>query len=192
DPSTSVGLILVSRVHEGSHMLTVTQLARKYHISRTTVLYYEREGLLSPRSRSENGYRWYGDDEAVRLEAIMAYRSYGVPIRDIASLLDRTEDMEQERILRNQFAALEEEIQKLRQQQKAIVMLLEQPTLLEQQMVNKERWVEIMKAAGFDEQAMYNWHRQFEKMEPEAHQEFLESLSIDKKEIEDIRAWSKK
>ena len=59
-------------------------------------------------------------------------------------------------------------------------------------MVNKDRWVEIMKAAGFDEEAMHNWHKQFEKMEPEAHQEFLESLNIDEEEIAQIRAKYKK
>ena len=173
-------------------MLTVSQLARKYQLSRTTILYYEREGLLSPRNRSENGYRWYGDDEIKRLESIIAYRSYGVPIKDIASLLDRNEGVEHERILRNRFASLEQEIQTLRQQQKAIVMLLETPTLSEQQMVNKDRWTEIMRAAGFDDKAMHNWHKQFEKMEPEAHQEFLESLNIDKDEIVQIRDWSRK
>ena len=117
-----------------------------------------------------------------------------MPIKDIASLLNRNEGVEHERILRNRFASLEREIQTLRQQQKAIVMLLETPTLStveEQQMVNKDRWTEIMKAAGFDDKAMHNWHRQFEKMEPEAHQEFLESLNIDKDEIVEIRAWSK-
>ena len=144
-----------------------------------------------PHSRSRNGYRWYGDDEQKKLEAILAYRSYGVPIREIASMLNRDTEMEQERVLRKQFASLEQEIQKLRQQQKAIVLLLEHPTLMEQQMVNKERWVEIMKAAGFDEETMKNWHKQFEKMEPEAHQEFLESLSIDQEEIKQIRVWSR-
>ncbi|WP_211827188.1 MerR family transcriptional regulator [Kistimonas asteriae] len=172
-------------------MLTVTQLARKYDISRTTLLYYERAGLLRPRQRSENGYRWYGEEEIKRLEAIIAYRSFGVPIRNIASLLNREDDLSQERLLRDQFTALEKEIQTLRQQQKAIVILLEQPDLLEQTMVNKERWVEIMQAAGFSEDDMKNWHQQFEKMEPDAHQEFLESLKIDNDEIADIRAWSK-
>ena len=172
-------------------MLTVTQLARKYAISRTTILYYERAGLLWPHSRSENGYRWYGDDESKRLETIIAYRSFGVPIKNIASLLERTDHLSQEPILRDQFRSLEREIQILRQQQKAIVMLLQQPELMEQNMVNKDRWVEIMKAAGFNEQDMKNWHAQFEKMEPEAHQEFLESLSIDSDEVTKIRAWSK-
>lgn len=93
--------------------------------------------------------------------------------------------------MRDQFNALENEIQRLRQQQKAIVILLEQPRLLEQNMVTKERWVDIMVAAGMNEEDMMNWHKQFEKMVPDAHQEFLESLNIDEKEIIKIRTWSK-
>jgi len=59
-------------------------------------------------------------------------------------------------------------------------------------MINKERWVEIMRAAGLNEKDMRNWHIQFEKMEPEAHQEFLESLGINAAEIQKIREWSRK
>jgi len=59
-------------------------------------------------------------------------------------------------------------------------------------MINKERWVEIMRAAGLSDQDMHNWHTQFEKMEPEAHQEFLESLRIEVAEIRKIREWSRK
>ncbi len=191
DPSISAGLIIASRWTREHTMLTVTQMAKHHNISRTTILYYERAGLLLPAYRSDNGYRWYGDKESKRLEAIMAYRSFGIPITDIMPLLDHQDDMTQESILRNQFNALENEIQRLRQQQNAIVMLLKQPTLLEQNMVTKARWVEIMKAAGLNEQDMQNWHKQFEKMEPDAHQEFLESLSIDAEEISEIRAWSK-
>ncbi len=172
-------------------MLTVSQLAKHFHISRTTVLYYERVGLLLPSSRSENGYRWYDDNQVKRLESILAYRAFGMPVSQIGLLLDRKDDRAQEQILLDQFHSLEREIQRLRQQQKAIVMLLKQPTILEQPMVNKERWVEIMKAAGLSEQDMKNWHKQFEKMEPDAHQEFLESLSIDKDEVEKIRSWSR-
>lgn len=54
-------------------------------------------------------------------------------------------------------------------------------------MVNKQRWVEIMKAAGLSEADMHNWHREFERLEPDAHQEFLESLGIDAGEIHKIR-----
>ena len=59
-------------------------------------------------------------------------------------------------------------------------------------MINKERWVDIMRAAGLNDEDMHSWHIQFEKMEPDAHQEFLESLGIKPAEITKIREWSGK
>jgi hypothetical protein len=38
---------------------------------------------------------------------------------------------------------------------------------------------------------MWNFHRQFERMEPEAHEEFLQSLGIEAAEISQIRATSR-
>lgn len=172
-------------------MITISQLAKRFGLSRTSILYYEREGLLLPASRSENGYRWYGDKEISRLEMILAYRSFGLPVAKLEPILDREGEASQEHILRDQFNALEQEIQRLRLQQKAIVQFLEAPELLEEQGIDKDRWTGIMQAAGLSEDDMLNWHSQFEVMEPQAHQEFLESLSIDAKEIEEIRAWSK-
>jgi DNA-binding transcriptional MerR regulator len=169
-------------------MFTVTQLARKFSISRATILYYEREGLLMPASRSDNGYRWYGDSEIERLEAIVSYRSCGIPVANIGDLLDRKEGMSQFQILRDHLNELGKEINLLKKQQKAIVSLLQEPKLLEENMVTKERWVEIMKAAGFDEDAMRTWHQKFEEMEPDEHQKFLESLGIHAEEIEQIRS----
>jgi len=58
-------------------------------------------------------------------------------------------------------------------------------------MVTKDRWVEIMRAAGLSDDDMHNWHRQFERLEPGAHQEFLESLGIPSDEIQRIRQHSK-
>ena len=172
-------------------MLTVSQLAKQFGISRTSVLYYERVGLLVPASRSENGYRWYGCKEIHRLESILNYRSFGLPVEKLRPLMDREEEGTQEQILQDHFRHLENEIKKFRLQQSAIVKLLENSKLLEQNMVTKERWVEIMKSSGLTDHDMQNWHQQFEAMEPEAHQEFLESLGIQSDEIIRIRNWSK-
>ena len=57
--------------------------------------------------------------------------------------------------------------------------------------MNKEKWVSIMKAAGFAEPDMRKWHQEFERAAPEDHQEFLEYLKIPKAEIERIRIWSR-
>ena len=169
-------------------MLTVSQIAKQFRVSRTTILYYEKVGLLEPAFRSENGYRWYGEKEIALLGAITSYRSYGLPVASIRSLLNRT-GMSQTQILKDHFNELEGEIQNLRSQQKAIVVLLQAPSLLEENIVNKERWVEIMAAAGLTELDMVKWHQKFEEMEPEAHQKFLETLGITDDEIIRIRAF---
>ncbi|WP_038879953.1 MerR family transcriptional regulator [Vibrio jasicida] len=168
-------------------MLTVTQLARECRLSRTTILYYEREGLLAPAHRSENGYRWYGEKEMQRLKTISSYRSYGLPISSIRTLLAQ-KGKSQAEILKDHFSELEREIQNLRAQQKAIVVLLQEPQLIEDNIVTKERWVQIMQAAGFSENDMVTWHQKFEEMEPAEHQKFLESLGIEQDEIVRIRA----
>ncbi|CAH1537938.1 MerR family transcriptional regulator [Vibrio owensii] len=168
-------------------MLTVTQLARECGLSRTTILYYEREGLLAPAHRSENGYRWYGEKEMQRLKTISSYRSYGLPISSIRTLLAQ-KGKSQAEILKDHFNELEREIQNLRAQQKAIVVLLQEPQLIEDNIVTKERWVQIMQAAGFSENDMVIWHQKFEEMEPAEHQKFLESLGIEQDEIVRIRA----
>ena len=168
-------------------MLTVTQIAKQFGVSRTTILYYEKEQLLIPAYRSENGYRWYGEKEIKRLEAITSYRSYGLSVSSIRALLNRDGES-QSQILKDHFNELEREIQNLRAQQKAVVVLLQEPSLLEDNIVNKQRWVEIMVAAGFTENDMVKWHQKFEQLEPLEHQKFLESLGIPNEEIVKIRA----
>jgi hypothetical protein len=54
-------------------------------------------------------------------------------------------------------------------------------------MMSKDKWVGIMKAAGFSEQQMHRWHSEFEKGAPAEHQEFLEFRHIAPDEIARIR-----
>ena len=57
-------------------------------------------------------------------------------------------------------------------------------------MVTKQKWVEIMRAAGFSEEQKHRWHREFERAAPAEHQEFLEFLHIPPGEVKQIREWS--
>ena len=59
-------------------------------------------------------------------------------------------------------------------------------------MVTKQRWVDIMKAAGFSDDDMHRWHAEFEKSAPQEHQEFLEFLHIPEDEVKTIREFSQK
>lgn len=166
---------------------SISLFSKRFGLSRSTLLYYERIGLLMPCSRSEKGYRYYGEKAERRLSNILSYRAYGIELGKIANLLESQNKDQQKQVLQEQFNALEVEVQHLRLQQKAIVMALEQTDFMPQATLDKNRWVAIMKAAGFDENKMSQWHQKFEKMEPEAHQNFLKSLQIDDDEIALIR-----
>ncbi|MEC8427854.1 MAG: MerR family transcriptional regulator, partial [Pseudomonadota bacterium] len=78
----------------------------------------------------------------------------------------------------------------LRLQQKAIVQFMEAPEL-DKPMMTIESWSELMRASGMDDDDMRNWHKNFEAMEPEGHQRFLESLNIGLEKIKEIRDWSR-
>ena len=171
--------------------LTVTNLARACMLSRSTRLYYESIGLLARPRRTAGNYRAYTPKDVERLQQICVYRDAGVPLADIRSLLDGGRD-DAAAVLRRRLVELSAGIERLREQQRAIARLLKSAHKLRSiPMVTKEKWVAIMKAAGFSEDDMRRWHAEFEKAAPGDHQEFLEFLHIPADEIGHIRGWSR-
>jgi len=172
---------------------TVSALAKESGLSRSALLYYDRLGLLKPHGRSRAGYRLYSPAEVERLGQICSFRQMGIPLKEMRKLLDKSGGNASTQILRRRLRVLDREISNLRRQQHCILEILKQKQLKQgEEMITKDRWVEIMRAAGLNDEDMHNWHIQFEKMEPEAHQEFLESLAIKPAEINKIREWSRK
>lgn len=173
-------------------MLTVSKLAHDCGLSRSTVLYYESIGLLKAPLRTAGNYRSYGGRELARLRQICAYRNAGLSLEDIRGLLDGS-DSGASSILKRRFAELDGEIERLRNHQHAILKLLKVKTSLRRnQVITKEKWVSVMKSAGFTEGDMHRWHAEFEKTAPEEHEEFLAFLHISPDEIRSIREWSRK
>jgi MerR family transcriptional regulator, thiopeptide resistance regulator len=171
--------------------LTVTRLARACGLSRSTVLYYEAMGLLKPVRRSAGNYRLYGERDLDRLRQVCIYREAGLKLSDIRSILDRPGG-DAAAVLRRRFVELGGEIARLREHQRAIARLLDSTNRLRRmEMVTKEKWVSVMQAAGFSDDQMHRWHKEFEKSAPAEHQEFLEFLHIPTEEVKKIREWSR-
>jgi MerR family transcriptional regulator, thiopeptide resistance regulator len=68
--------------------LTVKQLAAISGVTVRTLHHYDELGLLKPASVGANGYRYYGRNELLRLQRILFHRELGVPLSEIAELLD--------------------------------------------------------------------------------------------------------
>jgi MerR family transcriptional regulator, thiopeptide resistance regulator len=173
-------------------MLSVTQLARTCGLSRTAVLYYESLGLLPAPPRSKGNYRQFDDKHLNCLRQICCYRRAGLKLADIRTLLGEPKRAEATAVLRRRLTEVGVEIERLKEHQRAILRLLNRrATFLRRKDMNKEKWVAIMKAAGFADDDMRKWHKEFERSAPEDHQEFLEYLKITKTEIDRIRSWSR-
>jgi len=56
------------------------------------------------------------------------------------------------------------------------------------EVMDKDKWVQLFKEIGLDEATMIRWHREFEARYPDGHQSFLEWLNISEGEISRIRA----
>ncbi len=173
-------------------MMTVSKLASVCGLSRTTVLYYESQGLLKPAVRSESNYRVYGEREVERLRQIRVYRGVGMSVREIRTVLAGPQN-DVASALKRRLAEVDKEIETLRGHQQAILKLLQIKSIRKKdRKMTKDKWVAVMKAAGFTEDDMHRWHREFEKSAPKDHEEFLQFLHIPEKEIVSIREWSRK
>ena len=170
-------------------MYTVGRLAKKFNLSRSTLLYYDSIGLLTPARRGSGEYRQYSENEADRLAAICQYREAGLSLKDIKRVLDSSGG-DLKTVLERRLSELNDDIGRLRRQQQVIVGLLKNDRLDDRiGVMNRQTWTDLLEASGFSEEDMINWHVEFERHAPDKHQAFLEFLCIPEDEIEAIRSF---
>lgn len=168
-------------------MLTITALARRFGLARSTLMHYDQVGLLRPARRSAKGYRHYGEDEARRLEEICTYRRAGLSLEAIARILGAGE-LPAARALEQRLSELDAEMAALRAQQRVVADLLARPDLLPKDIpLDKATWVDLLRASGLSDADMDRWHATFERTAPDKHQRFLEALGIPEADIRRIR-----
>lgn len=68
-------------------------------VSTRTLRYYDEIGLLVPLRISSSGYRIYGEEEINKLQQILFYREFDLPLEKITSLL-HTRGYDREKMLR--------------------------------------------------------------------------------------------
>ena len=93
---------------------TVKQVARLSGVSVRTLHHYDEVGLLKPASIGENGYRYYGREELLRLQQILFHRELGFSLEEIARVLD-AEGFDRVAALKAHRARLEAETRRYRQ-----------------------------------------------------------------------------
>jgi MerR family transcriptional regulator, thiopeptide resistance regulator len=164
--------------------MTITAVARSVGLSRSTLLYYDRIGLLRPSLRSTAGYRLYAADDLARLRRICELRDAGVPLDEIAALLDR--GCEPAAVLSRQLDRTAAQMTEL-QARRAVLAAMLGVVPRDGSRVDREVWTAMFRAIGLDDAAMLRWHAEFERHAPTAHRAFLQSLGMADDEIDALR-----
>jgi DNA-binding transcriptional MerR regulator len=168
-------------------MYTIGKLAKKFNLSRSTLLYYDSIGLLSFSGRTAANYRIYSSEDCQRLEQICIYRQAGLPLHIIKKLLTGASN-ETKALLEERVYEISKEIDKLREQQKSLIKLLLNSQEVSE--VDWKTWGELFQVAGINEYDKWKWHREFEMICPDKHQLLLESIGLSPERIVEIRSWA--
>nr|WP_272881650.1 MerR family transcriptional regulator [Fundidesulfovibrio soli] len=165
---------------------TVGRLAKRFGLSRSTLLYYDSIGLLRPRQRASGDYRAYGEAEAWRLERILLYRSLGLSLAEIKAALDAPETAVS-RALAARLKALEREAAAVRAKQRLALSLLGGgPELPPAGLTDRASLTALLEAAGMDREEMLAMHREWERRSPDKHRRLLMLLGFAGEELEDV------
>jgi MerR family mercuric resistance operon transcriptional regulator/MerR family copper efflux transcriptional regulator len=94
-------------------------LIKRANVTRDTLRYYEREGLITPPARSANGYRDYPEQVLEEIRFIRLGQSVGLPLHIIRRAIPylaapQPGCQELRAVLEAQMRALDEQMDKLR------------------------------------------------------------------------------
>ena len=125
-------------------MYRISELAQRVGVSRATLLYYEKLGLLKGQ-RQANGYRVYSDADRQRLELMQQLQAGGLSLQECRACLDGKLDRDR---LQQRLETLEDEL------------------------AEKTRSRDLLSAL-LGRSSLKSWHETLERVAPDLHRAWL-------------------
>lgn len=143
-------------------MYQISELAKQVDLSRSTLLYYEKLGLIQGH-RLENGYRAYSETDLQRLRLIQQFQAAGLTLEECK-------------------ACLESKIERK--------VLLNRLKLLDAEIMKKQKSRQLL-AAMSGESGLKEWHESIDKIAPDAHLQWLIKQGFSEKQALRLKLLSK-
>ncbi|MGB1221529.1 MAG: MerR family transcriptional regulator, partial [Alcanivoracaceae bacterium] len=132
-------------------MYRISELAARVGLSRSTLLYYEKRGLIAGR-RMANGYRAYDDRDVQRIRLLQQLQTAGLSLKECKRVLETGIDRA---VLEQRYRTIGEDIERLLQARSLIGALLgesEQGAFLRKWFaLAPDAQMDWLKIQGFDE-----------------------------------------
>jgi DNA-binding transcriptional MerR regulator len=105
--------------------IKIGELAKRAGLTVRTLHHYDNIGLLSPSSRSENGFRMYDQDDVIRLQRIQTLKQFGCSLSVIRTFLADSQASLNE-IIAHQISVLDDQMQRITTLRNRLLRLNEQ------------------------------------------------------------------
>jgi len=123
--------------------MRIGEIAKKAGVTVRTLSYYDKEGLLTPSSESEGGYRLYADKDMVKLIQILMLKDLGFPLREIKKRLTKLDTPKDVRaMLTEQASHIRKKIETLTESLEAMELLNAEIAQIEK--VNFKKYADIL------------------------------------------------
>lgn len=126
-------------------MRTVKEISNVTGISVRTLHYYDEIGLLKPTDKSEAGYRLYDDRALERLQQILFFREFDIPLKEIKAVMDNPA-FDRNHILRMQRKMLTEKMVRLEHLIRSIDDILKGDDQMDFAIFNRTEMEEMFRA----------------------------------------------
>ena len=126
-------------------MRTVKEISERTGISVRTLHYYDEIGLFKPTSYSEGGYRLYDDKALERLQQILFFREFDMPLLEIKEIMDNPE-LDRDSVLLTQKKMLEIKRDRLNRMIAGITDILKGENKMDFEMFSKTEIDEMYQA----------------------------------------------
>ena len=105
--------------------MQISEVAKEFGLTTDTLRYYEREGLIGPISKGENGIRNYTEEDIKRIQFVKCMRAAGLEINFLKRYIQLFEEgdktvkerreilVEQRKILKEKLDAMQEAYNRL-------------------------------------------------------------------------------
>jgi len=156
-------------------MYRISEICERIGVARSSLLYYERIGLVQPARDPANGYRQYTEQDFNQLILIRQLQKAGLTLQECKSFLAGQVDAS---LLEQRLFSLEQELREMEMAREVLAALYSKVS---------GRSIE---SKNFSER-LNEWHIQFDKQSSAAHIQWLQQLGFNEKEALHIRCVSR-
>lgn len=152
-------------------MVSISKVCQLVDLARSTLLYYERIGIISPHRNGENGYREYSKEDVNRLLLVKQLKLAGFSLKEAIKVINGSLDAT---TLQKRYTAVEEKIEAMTMSRDVLKSLIIKTT-------------GTIPGESENNCSEKNWHAGFEKIGGQIHDQWLQSMGFSEKESTYIR-----